>query len=78
MPCPFPDPSSLDDDALVSINSTLAGVLEHSRDVHREHPNPVTKLLLERDELASDYVAQLVAHRFGKALDEGELGDDGA
>lgn len=76
MPCPFPDPSSLDDDALASINATLAGLHVHARGVD-EHPNPVTKWLMRREELASDYVSQLVAFRFGKAIEDGELNEDG-
>lgn len=78
-PCPFPDSAGLDNDALTSVASTLASFVENSRQVYEEHPNPVTKWFLRRDELASDYVSQLVEFRFGQALDEGELdeGDDG-
>jgi hypothetical protein len=78
MPCPFPDPDSLDNDALASVNVTLASFVADSRRVFDDHPNPVTEWLWLRDELASDYVAGLVAYRFGQALDAGELGDDNA
>jgi hypothetical protein len=73
MPCPFPDPNGLDDEALMSVDATLAGLVENSRAVFAAHPNPVTEWMLARDELASDYVSQLVAHRFGEALGENEL-----
>jgi hypothetical protein len=78
-PCPFPDPASLDPDALASVAATLASFVDDSRRVYENDPNPVTKWLMQRDELASDYVSQLVEFRFGQALDEGELdeGDDG-
>jgi hypothetical protein len=71
--CPFPDPSSLDDDGLVSINATLASFHRNARRVYEENPNPVTKWLMMREALASDYVTQLVAFRFGRAIDRGEL-----
>jgi len=34
MPCPFPSLDELDDDAVVAISVTLAGVLENSREVY--------------------------------------------
>lgn len=71
--CPFPDPSKLDDDALASVAVTLAGFLDDSRRVFEEHRNPVTKWLLARDELASDYVTAMVEDRIGRAFDSGEL-----
>jgi hypothetical protein len=74
--CPFPDPASLDNDALASVAATLAGLLEHSRGVYENNPNPVTKWMMHRDELAADYVSALVEFRFGQALEGGEL-DEG-
>jgi hypothetical protein len=70
MACPFPDPSSLDNDALASIDATLARFAADSRRVYEANPNAVTRWLLLRDELANDYVAQLVAHPVGEALDD--------
>jgi hypothetical protein len=74
-PCPFPDPAGLEPDALASIAATLASFVEDSRRVYMNDPNPVTKWFMNRDELASDYVSQLVEFKFGQAFDEGELGE---
>ena len=71
--CPFPDPSTLDDDGLACVNVTLASFADDARRMFGAHPNPVTKWLLEREELALDHVAKLVANRVAHARDEGEL-----
>ena len=70
-PCPFPDPSGLDNDSLASLAVILSEFVEKDcRPAYEKLNNPASKWMLRWADLASQYVGALHSSRVASEMDD--------